>query len=302
MAVQRYWNANYWQANYWDDEFWAAQSGGEITGQISASVELGGPGTSTGQYWGANYWNSNYWNTDYWKEADSAGGGTTFFGTFVAVSNTIGSIATTLGDNPAVFAGSVGQVELFDLDVGFSVNWSFSETSTFTGSIGVTLEDAPTTILGQFSADFIGSIGTTLGDDAANFDGTHIAPANRSGLISTELGDGIAELVGLFAPASGNVGALNPSLDDVAANLDGQYIPTNTDGSIGVTLDDVVGNLDGVFIDAGAKIGTIAVSLDGFSTSFVGAVVDPTLKIVKTGNRGNTRRRRNKSNTRRKAG
>ena len=273
MATPRYWSANYWEPDYWDNEFWAAASGGEIIGQISASANLAGPSAAIGSYWGSQYWASSYWGGDYWAEPGS-GGGSTFIGSFDANEGITGLISNTLQVAQSAFVGSTTQVELFDLDVSFTVQWTFTESSTFTGAIANTLEAAASAVTGQFSADVFGSVAATLGNDSPNFDGTHVAPASRSGLITTTLDQELFAGVGLVVDPDGFTGSIAATTDASAA-FTGQYITSNTDGSIGVTLDDVSPVWRGNFFDAATTVGTFLVTLNGATSSITGTSAAP---------------------------
>ena len=268
MATVRYWNADYWNANYWQATYWAASTAaGTYTGQIAATTTLAGPGVTTGAYWNSNYWNDFYWNSDYWKEV-SPGGGTTFFGTFTPAGGNTGTITVTLGDDASGFVGTVGQTDIFDIDVSFSVLWTMSEFSTYTGSIAVTAEDVSAAFSGLFSENFTGSIATTLDDSTSNFDGTHVAPPNRSGTIATTLQDDSSLFQGLYV--DGTLGTIAVTLQPATAAFTGQYITSNTDGSIGVTLEDVTANWDGAVFASGDVVGSMNISLDNVSPTFTG--------------------------------
>ena len=273
MATPRYWSANYWEANYWDTEYWAAATGGEIIGSIGASTTLAPSGVVSGDYWATTYWGSNYWSSGYWADG-GVFGNSTFVGSFTPSVGVNGTISSTLQVNPAAFVGSTTQVELFDLDVSFTVQWTFTEASTFTGTIANTLEANASAITGQFSEDFTGTIGTTLSESPANFDGTHVAPSDRSGVITTQLSNEGFEGVGLVVDPDGFTGSIAASTD-VSSAITGQYITSNTDGSIGVTLDDVTPAWRGNYFSADTVVGTFLHTLNGHTLSFTGTMTRP---------------------------
>lgn len=295
MATPRYWSANYWEANYWDVEYWAAATGGEIIGSIGASTTLEAPGTVTGDYWATGYWGSNYWDSAYWS-LGGAGGGSVFIGSFEPSIGITGLISSTLQANPAAFVGSTTQVELFDLDVSFTVQWTFTEASTFTGTIANTLAANTSAITGQFSEDFTGTIGTTLAANQANFDGTHVAPADRSGLITTLLSNEGFEGVGLVVDPDGFTGSIAASTD-VSSSITGQYITSNTDGSIGVTLDEVTSTITGIYASSGTVVGSIPNTLNDMRASFSGTAAGLPLTVTSRRNRTSKRASRRTRNT-----
>jgi hypothetical protein len=268
MATQRYWGANYWGSTYWSSEYWAEVSGGEVIGQIAATTALEGPTTPTGAYFGSNYFGDEYWSSTYWGLGES-GGGTTFTGSFVPKGIITGALSASTS-NTADFVGSVGQVVLFDLEVGFTISWQFTETSTYTGSITNTLEAASASISGLFSEDFTGTIDATLGAVTPNFDGTHVAPANVAGTIGPTLQGYTANIDG-FSVDVGSLGSIGVTLEDESSDFQGQYITSNTSGTISVALDDITPAWSGVSADADTVIGSFAESLASFTGSFSGS-------------------------------
>jgi hypothetical protein len=199
--VSLYWHPNYWHANYWHANYW---------GGVEPSVPVG-------SYWATGYWHPNYWHTNYW--AATAGSG-----------NSLGSINVTLEDFSGAFTGI--QSEIFDITVTVGPTWSATEFGAYNGTIGVTLEDGTSVVLGTFTASgaILGTIASTLGDASPAITGSHVAPASRSGTISS-------------------------TLQNATAIFNAQ-LPQDIDGSIGPTLEDDTAAFRGNFYDAGVAVAT----------------------------------------------
>ena len=298
MATPRYWNANYWNANYWEAGYWAQTGTPDSIGQIAVTPQLlAGPTAATGSYFPA-YFADGYFADGYFAPGAGAAGGTNFTGTFLIPNTFTGTIAASTSTT-GLFTASAAQVVFFDLQVGFSSNWSFTETSTYTGAIANTLDDAPSVITGLFSADYIGTIAATLGAEISDFNATHAAPPNVIGPIAADLGADSMLVQGLFVPLGGATGSINVSLEAITSDIQATWFASDTDGTLADTLNSTA-TWRGNFYDAAVNVGLITTTLDDMTTTFSGSSIGSALVATRRGNVGNTGRRRG-TNTRRVA-
>ncbi len=290
-----YWGGKYWSSNYWASNYWGGAVGA-ASGKIwstnywaahywQTNYWGGGAGAVAGAFWGSRYWQASYWASHYWRPVSSGqaqpsgvntaldGVSGAILGTFIPVAAASGVVAAAVDGVSASFIGTIEQLQLFDLTIGFTPIFNSIIYPSFNATLGTTLDDSAGVIRGSFIAQGArsGPIGTQLDGVVGAFSGTHVGPVGRIGILGPVLDGASSVYIGaVFQPGSSLAVAGAQLADSTAAFLGNVTVPVFT-GSFTVTLDDTVLSSGGISVGPGALLGIVQSTLDALSCGFVGS-------------------------------
>lgn len=272
---------------YWGDEYWPAitPGGDDRTGQIDATAQLIAAAAGD-EYWSETYFSTTYFSVSYFGGGVQGAAFRGTFAVTGQVTGSIATTLDDFTSNitgPVVQA----QIFDISLDIGVpwtSVEYP-GFAGTFPAQVGSPL--APPALddfgiesqfvpgapwVGTFvaSGGFTGTIAVTLEDAPANFDGTLVAPPNVAGSITTILGPHQGAFAGSFNPPGSAIGTISVTLEDLPTDFDGTMAPGTKTGDIAVTLGDYTSAITGFFAFESVHQGPLVSILDGATGAFTG--------------------------------
>lgn len=301
--VQNYFAAGYFSTGYFAPRYFAGPtlpplgdwfaSGYFANGYFAEGYFRRTPSRPPQLYFAQKYFSVGYFAPGYFGGRAAAAGisvgnvalslagvGCDIDGSFFKATFT-GSVAVALDGASANILAATLQLESFELSVSVTPTWHFTEYPGFSGSVVATLDDVGAAFAGTFRAvgAIDGQLGSALDGASGAVAGTHVAPANRTGVVSATLDDLLAtNWVGATAAPGSHFGTVATILDGLTAQITGSNSVPSRTGTVVAQLDDVSGVTFGLSLLSGARVGTMTIELDGLSCTIVG--VGPKFKVA----------------------